>query len=239
MKAILKVVLGLVLITGLAGTTHANDECAAPAATCVAPAPAAAVPGCDAAGDACAPAATCAVPAPAATCDNACATASCDGSADSSCGGGLLGHCKGGLFHKMGCHNKCGGGVLRAMCCGVGAGCGLASGRCCKVRDCCGRFCWTSTWNMPPHYPYYPKYHGYHSYRPYNYVHVLKHQYEALSLGGDPRAPYQTRQFAKIYDQYAGDEYEDKEVPNTVPPLARVSKALPDLDQVVKESRTN
>ena len=86
---------------------------------------------------------------------------------------------------------------------------------------------------MIPHFPYFPKDHGYHSYRPYNYIHVLEHQYQALTIGGDPRAPYANNQFAKIYEKVGGGKYEElDQAQMSVPRLDRIEQPLPQLEEV-------
>ncbi|MEX1231277.1 MAG: hypothetical protein WEB58_13610 [Planctomycetaceae bacterium] len=104
-----------------------------------------------------------------------------------------------------------------------------------RCRDGCGRICWTTTGDMYPHYPYYPRYHGYYYYRPYNYIHVLEHQYQALSLGGDPRAPYQNRQFERVYERHAAARYEETDNSTYfIPLMHRASEPLPDLQDILE-----
>lgn len=105
--------------------------------------------------------------------------------------------------------------------------------RCC--RDGCGRICWTTTGDMHPHYAYYPRFHGYYYYQPYNYIHVLEHQYQALSLGGDPRAPYHNRQFERVYERHAAARYEESDASTYyIPLLHRASEPLPDLQDILE-----
>ncbi|MDA0834264.1 MAG: hypothetical protein O3A29_13375 [Planctomycetota bacterium] len=114
--------------------------------------------------------------------------------------------------------------------------CGLARlwGRW-RCRDGCGRICWTTTGDMHQHYPYFPRYHGYYYYRPYNYIHVLEHQYQALSLGGDPRAPYQNRQFERVYERHAAARYDEADSTTYIIPLLRdASTPLPDLQDILE-----
>jgi len=104
-----------------------------------------------------------------------------------------------------------------------------------KCKGGCHKYCFSSTCDMIQHYPYFPKNHGYYYYRPYNHIHVLEHQYQALSLGGDPRAPYLNQMFEKIYDEYAGIDYEENGLgAMQLPTLTRRTSALPDLEAIVK-----
>ncbi|MFN0197554.1 MAG: hypothetical protein ACKVT0_12490 [Planctomycetaceae bacterium] len=107
--------------------------------------------------------------------------------------------------------------------------------RCCK--DGCGRICWSTTGDMHPHYPYFPRHHGYFYYRPYNYIHVLEHQYQALSLGGDPRAPYHNRQFERVYERHAAARYEEQSASTIfVPTLNRTSRPLPNIQDILESN---
>jgi hypothetical protein len=91
-----------------------------------------------------------------------------------------------------------------------------------------------TTGDMIPHYPYLPKYHGYYYYRPYNYIMVLEHQYEALSLGGDPRAPYANKLFERIYAEFDAAAYETGTTQKQLPKPTATDKALPNVEDIVK-----
>jgi len=104
-----------------------------------------------------------------------------------------------------------------------------------KSENGCHKYCFSSTCDMIQHYSYFPKNHGYYYYRPYNYIHVLEHQYQALSLGGDPRAPYLGRMFDKVYEEYAGVDYEENGLEaKRLPSLTRRTSVLPDLEAIMK-----
>ena len=93
--------------------------------------------------------------------------------------------------------------------------------------------CLDSTCDMPPHYPYEPCGHGYYSYRPYNYQHVLAHQ--SNPIGSESSAPYTTILFEPIYDRLLTDEEKQmKGAKLGMRKLPRTSKALPDLEDILK-----
>lgn len=89
---------------------------------------------------------------------------------------------------------------------------------------------------MPPHYPYEPMFHGYYYFRPYNDSHVLEHKALAERLGAEPRAPYSTAMFQKIYESTAapGDHVHQ---PAAAKPLPPIEPQLPDLQDLLRKSR--
>jgi len=97
------------------------------------------------------------------------------------------------------------------------------------------------TCDLFPHYPYCPAYHGYYYFRPYNYVHVLKHQQIVDVLGGDSQFPYETTMFEPVYVrlriQGAKNTVYDGTSEAMLRPLKRVSKELPDVDEILRELR--
>ena len=53
-------------------------------------------------------------------------------------------------------------------------------------------------------------------------------------MGGDPRAPYSTKLFEGVYARYENTQYPGEHHDAVVHPLPRVSKGLPDLDEILK-----
>lgn len=128
---------------------------------------------------------------------------------------------------------------------GDGNGCTPLCSECCssKWREGCGHCrkflgifkyrCLDSTCDMPPHYPYQSSGHGYYYFRPYNYQHVLAHQENPI--GSESHAPYTTTLFEPIYDQLLTDEEKQmKGAKFGMQKLPRTSKALPDLEDILK-----
>jgi hypothetical protein len=77
-------------------------------------------------------------------------------------------------------------------------------------------------------------YHGYYYHRPYNYRHVFEDSQLALQLGGDPRAPYATKMFERVYEEFGRSGYNDRE-DQSLHVLANRSKKLPDLQKMLSK----
>ena len=124
--------------------------------------------------------------------------------------------------------------------CGAAASCACGCQSGCRQRKesgrhgcCLSRCCENSTCDMPPHFPYAPADHGYYYFRPYNYTHVFEHQALISSLGGDPRAPYSTADFARYYEfgplgPGPGGAFEE-----SLRPLPHLARPLPNLESLL------
>ena len=105
--------------------------------------------------------------------------------------------------------------------------------RSCRDRGCLGKCCENSTCDMPPHIAYFPALHGYYDFQPYNYTHIAKHQALIMSLGGDPRAPYSTADFARFYEAVPTTAGEALPFEPTLRPLPHLSRRLPNLEALL------
>ena len=118
---------------------------------------------------------------------------------------------------------------------------------CCESGDACGvcdecdlgklRVPKNTTGDMPPHYAYPPANHGYYYFRPYNYISILDHQQRALSMGGDPRAPYANKVFERVYAESDSGAYEAGSAGARLPLPAANFDGLPDLIETLKGGR--
>lgn len=82
----------------------------------------------------------------------------------------------------------------------------LASCGCCSCERACGPSVCAikfgrSTCDLVPHTPYFPELHGWYYFRPYHHADVAKHKDIAQKWGMDPRTPYRTDLFRKIYEE--------------------------------------
>lgn len=117
------------------------------------------------------------------------------------------------------CVSGCVGGACQGLCDGLF---GCCHGMKMKVSH-------NTTGDMLPHYAYPPRFHGYYYYRPYNYILTLNHQLEALEMAGDPRAPYASKVFERIYAEFDAAAYDAPNDGRLLPSPSRTSTALPDL----------